>query len=69
MPDRKPLVPSLNTLPGEVRRDHIAFYPALRDAAWLDDELVKPQPSDFYGGSITSHIFGHFKRPPSTLAW
>jgi uncharacterized protein (DUF427 family) len=40
----------------EQLRDHIAFYAGRVDAAYLDDEQVTPQPSDFYGGWITSDI-------------
>lgn len=36
-------------------RDHVAFY-AGRVEAYLDDERVTPQPSEFYGGWITSEI-------------
>lgn len=50
-------------------RDHIAFYPGRVDAAWLDDELVKPQPGDFYGGWITSELCGPFKGLVGTLGW
>jgi uncharacterized protein (DUF427 family) len=37
-------------------RDHIAFYAGRVDAAYLDEERVTPQRSDFYGGWITSEI-------------
>jgi len=50
-------------------RDHLAFYPGRVDAAWLDDERVEGQPSDFYGGWITSDLIGPFKGPPGTLGW
>ncbi len=49
-------------------RDHIAFYPA-KVEAWLDDERVQAQESDFYGGWITADIAGPFKGPVGTLAW
>ena len=59
-----------NPAPGyETLRDHIAFYPGRVDAAWLDDERVQAQESDFYGGWITSDLIGPFKGPPGTLAW
>ncbi len=32
----------------EALRDHVAFYPGRVDAAWLDDERVTAQESDFY---------------------
>lgn len=53
----------------EALRDRIAFYPGRVDSAWLDDERVHAQPSDFYGGWITSDVVGPFKGPPGTLGW
>jgi uncharacterized protein (DUF427 family) len=53
----------------EALRDHIAFYPGRVDAAWLDDERVQAQQSDFYGGWITGDLVGPFKGPAGTLAW
>ncbi|HUO69871.1 MAG TPA: DUF427 domain-containing protein [Solirubrobacteraceae bacterium] len=53
----------------EALRDHVAFYPGRVDAACLDDERVHAQESDFYGGWITSDLFGPFKGPPDTLGW
>ncbi len=50
-------------------RGHIAFYPGRVDAAFLDDELVRPQPGDFYGGWITHDIVGPFKGDRGTLGW
>ena len=50
-------------------RDHIAFYPSRVDAAWLDDERVQAQASDFYGGWVTAELIGPFKGPPGTLGW
>jgi uncharacterized protein (DUF427 family) len=40
---------------------YVAFYPLLVDAAYLDEERVRPQLSDYYGGWITSDIVGPFK--------
>lgn len=40
---------------------HIAFYASKVDECWVDDELVIPQPGDFYGGWITSNVAGPFK--------
>jgi uncharacterized protein (DUF427 family) len=37
-------------------RDAVAFYPALMDACWVDDERVEPEPGGFYGGWITSDV-------------
>jgi uncharacterized protein (DUF427 family) len=47
----------------EALRDHIAFYPGRMDAAWMDDEQVQAQASDFYGGWITADLVGPFKGP------
>lgn len=59
-----------NPSPGyEVLRGHVAFYPGRVDAAWMDDERVRAQASDFYGGWITAELVGPFKGPSSTLAW
>lgn len=49
--------------------DHIAFYPSRMDVCLLDDEIVEAQDGDFYGGWITSDLFGPFKGAPGTLAW
>jgi uncharacterized protein (DUF427 family) len=53
----------------EALRHHVAFYPGRVDAAWLDDERVQAQQSDFYGGWITGDLVGPFKGPVGTLAW
>ncbi len=53
----------------EALRDHVAFYPGRVDAAWLGDERVRGQASDFYGGWITADLVGPFKGPPGTLGW
>ncbi|MGO9974662.1 MAG: DUF427 domain-containing protein [Solirubrobacteraceae bacterium] len=53
----------------EALRDHIAFYPARVDAAWMGDERIQAQQSDFYGGWITSDLIGPFKGPAGTLGW
>jgi uncharacterized protein (DUF427 family) len=50
-------------------RDHIAFYPGRVDGAWLGDEQVAAQESDFYGGWITADLIGPFKGPAGTLGW
>lgn len=47
----------------------VAFYPHMMDACYVDGELVKPQPGDFYGGWITSDIVGPFKGDPGTMSW
>lgn len=53
----------------EALRDHVAFYPGRVDVAWMGDERVQAQASDFYGGWITADLVGPFKRPPETLGW
>jgi uncharacterized protein (DUF427 family) len=50
-------------------QDHIALYPARMDACYVDDEQVKAQEGDFYGGWITSDIVGPFKGAPGTWGW
>jgi uncharacterized protein (DUF427 family) len=53
----------------EAIRDHLAFYPGRVDAAWVDEEQVRPQEGDFYGGWITSEITGPFKGAAGTGGW
>ena len=53
----------------EAIRDYLAFYAGKMDACYVDDELVKPQEGDFYGGWITSDIVGPFKGAPGTRGW
>ena len=50
-------------------RDHLAFYANRVDECMVDGERVQPQPGDFYGGWITSHVKGPFKGAPGTLGW
>ncbi|WP_218932218.1 DUF427 domain-containing protein [Adhaeretor mobilis] len=50
-------------------QDHLAFYPSKADACYVDDELVRPQKGDFYGGWITEQIVGPFKGGPATMRW
>ena len=50
-------------------RDHVSFYPGRVDAAYLDDERVRPQPGSFYAGWITDEIEGPFKGEPGTEGW
>jgi hypothetical protein len=47
----------------------VAFYPAVMDACFVDDELVHAQPGGFYGGWITSAVVGPFKGEPGTHGW
>jgi uncharacterized protein (DUF427 family) len=48
---------------------HLAFYGQRVDECWVDDELVQPNPGNFYGGWITSKVVGPFKGAPGTLGW
>ena len=48
---------------------HIAFYPGRVDAAFLDDERVRPQPGSYYGGWVTDEIVGPFKGEPGSEGW
>ena len=48
---------------------HVAFYPQLVDACFVDGERVEPGPGSFYGGWITSSVVGPFKGAPGTLHW
>ncbi len=50
-------------------RDHVAFYPQLVDACFLDEERVQPNPGGFYGGWITEDVTGPFKGGPGTAGW
>lgn len=50
-------------------KDHVAFYPHLMDACYVNGEQVQPQPGDFYGGWITSDIVGPFKGSSGTWGW
>ncbi len=44
-------------IPGfEAIKDAVAFYPALMDDCFVDDERVEPQPGGFYGGWVTSDV-------------
>lgn len=51
-----------NPAPGyEALAGRLAFYPGRVLACYVDDELVRAQPGDFYGGWITSDVTGPFK--------
>jgi uncharacterized protein (DUF427 family) len=50
-------------------KDCLAFYANRVDECTVDGERVVPQPGDFYGGWITSHVKGPFKGAPGTLGW
>ena len=46
----------------------ISIYPSKFDI-FIDQEKVRAQPGDFYGGWITSAIKGPFKGDPGTGSW
>ena len=50
-------------------KDHIAFYAAPFDGAFIDGEQVRPQPGGFYGGWITDDVAGPFKGVPGSQFW
>lgn len=50
-------------------QDHLAFYAWAMDRCFVDGELVRPQPGNFYGGWITDDIVGPFKGEPGTMGW
>lgn len=50
-------------------KDCYGFYPSLMDACYVNDELVTPQPGNYYGGWITKDIVGPFKGEPGTMWW
>jgi uncharacterized protein (DUF427 family) len=50
-------------------RNYVAFYPSRMDACYVDDERVRSQEGDFYGGWITGEIVGPFKGGPGTRGW
>jgi uncharacterized protein (DUF427 family) len=48
---------------------HFAFYPQRVDACFVDDEQVRANEGDFYGGWITSNVVGPFKGGSGTAHW
>lgn len=53
----------------EELRNHVAFYPHLMDACYVDGERAAPQEGGFYGGWITGDVVGPFKGGPGTAGW
>jgi uncharacterized protein (DUF427 family) len=53
----------------EELRGRISFYAGRIDAAYLDDERVRPQPGGFYGGWVTAEIRGPIKGEPGSEGW
>ena len=50
-------------------RDHVAFYAHVMGACYVGEEMVVPQPGNFYGGWVTSDVTGPFKGEPGTMGW
>jgi uncharacterized protein (DUF427 family) len=50
-------------------QEYYGFYAHLMDGCYINDELVTPQPGNFYGGWITSDIVGPFKGGEGTWGW
>ena len=50
-------------------KNYLAFYPSKMDFCYVDEERVKAQEGDFYGGWITSDIVGPFKGGAGTMGW
>lgn len=46
----------------------LSFYPG-RVECFIDDERVRPQPGEFYGGWVTSEIVGPIKGEPGSASW
>jgi uncharacterized protein (DUF427 family) len=44
----------------ELIQNHLAFYPKLMDACFVNGERVLPEPDKYYGGWITHEIVGPF---------
>ena len=53
----------------EAIKDYVAFYPGKMEGCYVNGEQVQSQPSDFYGGWVTSEIVGPFKGGTGTLGW
>ena len=50
-------------------RDHLAVYAGMKEACFVGDEAVTPQPGGFYGGWITRDLVGPFKGVPGSMGW
>ena len=60
---REPTGPFVNI------RDFLSFYASRVEACYVNDERVKAQEGDFYGGWITANLVGPFKGAPGTSGW
>ena len=52
-----------------VIKNHLSFYAGRVEACFVNDERVRPQEGDFYGGWIMSWVKGPFKGGPGTRGW
>ena len=50
-------------------RGYLSFYASRVDACYVNDEHVRAQAGDFYGGWITANLLGPFKGAPGTSGW
>jgi Domain of unknown function (DUF427) len=50
-------------------RHFVAFYAWPFDDCFVDEERVRPQPGNFYGGWITCDVTGPFKGVPGSTFW
>ena len=48
---------------------YVTVYPGRVGRCLVDDEVVRPQEGQFYGGWITDDVVGPFKGPPGTMGW
>ena len=48
---------------------YVAFYDEPMDACYVDDERVRAQPGNFYGGWVTANLSGPIKGAPGTGHW
>lgn len=55
-------------VPFECIRNYVAFYPGRVDC-YVDNEQVRAQPGQFYGGWVTDRIVGPFKGEAGTGHW
>jgi uncharacterized protein (DUF427 family) len=55
--------------PYALLEDYFAFYPSRTGGCWVDDEEVRAQAGNFYGGWITSRVVGTRKGEPGTRTW
>jgi uncharacterized protein (DUF427 family) len=50
-------------------KDYLAFYAHPMDACYVGEDLVTPQPGNFYGGWVTPDIVGPFKGEANSWGW